>query len=77
MKKIPTAEDKIKEFLSLSTLSGRQNRDVETKNVCPIAYNVIELKADRLYKRFGDGGLILGCVSGVGRNLSVGSLYLI
>ena len=30
MKKIPTAEDKIKEFLSLSTLSGRQNRDVET-----------------------------------------------
>ena len=28
--KLPTAEDKIKEFLSLSTLSGRQNRDVET-----------------------------------------------
>ena len=28
--KLRTAEDKIKEFLSLSTLSGRQNRDVET-----------------------------------------------
>lgn len=24
--------------------------------------NGIKLKADRLYKRFGDGGLILGCV---------------
>jgi hypothetical protein len=24
--------------------------------------NVIELKADRLYKRLVDGGLILGCV---------------
>lgn len=28
--KLRTAEDKIKEFLSLSTLSGRQNRDAET-----------------------------------------------
>jgi hypothetical protein len=28
-----------------------------------IAANGIKLKADRLYKRFGDGGLILGCVS--------------
>ena len=28
-----------------------------------IAGNGIKLKADRLYKRFGDGGLILGCVS--------------
>jgi len=25
-------------------------------------YNGIKLKADRLYKRFGDGGLILGWV---------------
>ena len=39
--------------------------------------DVDKLKADRLYKRFGDGGLLLGCVSGVRRNLSVGSLYLI
>jgi hypothetical protein len=29
-----------------------------------LTYNVIKLKADRLYKRLGDGGLILGCVSG-------------
>jgi hypothetical protein len=29
-----------------------------------IGANGIKLKADRLYKRFGDGGLILGCVSG-------------
>jgi hypothetical protein len=27
--------------------------------------NGIKLKADRLYKRFGDGGLILGCVIGM------------
>jgi hypothetical protein len=27
-----------------------------------ITANGIKLKADRLYKRFGDGGLILGCV---------------
>ena len=30
-----------------------------------LAYNGIKLKADRLYKRFGDGGLILGCVIGM------------
>jgi hypothetical protein len=29
-----------------------------------IEANGIKLKADRLYKRFGDGGLILGCVIG-------------
>jgi hypothetical protein len=28
-----------------------------------LAHNGINLKADRLYKRFSDGGLILGCVS--------------
>jgi hypothetical protein len=28
----------------------------------PLAYNGIKLKADRLYKRLGDGGLILACV---------------
>ena len=28
--KLPTTEDKIKEFLSLSILTGRQSRDVET-----------------------------------------------
>jgi len=28
-----------------------------------MAHNGIKLKADRLYERFGDGGLILGCVS--------------
>jgi hypothetical protein len=28
-----------------------------------MAYNGIKLKADRLYKRLLDGGLILGCVS--------------
>ena len=28
-----------------------------------IAYNGIKLKADRLYKRFGDGGLILADAS--------------
>ena len=37
--------------------------------------NGIKLKADRLYKRLVCGGLILGCVSGVGRVLSVGSLF--
>jgi hypothetical protein len=30
---------------------------------CSITANGIKLKADRLYKRFVDGGLILGCVS--------------
>ena len=30
--------------------------------VAGIAGNGIKLKADRLYKWFGDGGLILGCV---------------
>jgi len=42
-----------------------------------MAHNGIKLKADRLYKRLVCGGLLLGCVSGVGRNLSVCSLYLI
>jgi len=31
-------------------------------NDTQLTYNGIKLKADRLYKRFGDGGLILGCV---------------
>ena len=54
-------------------LNDKDNSEQST----PIGYNGIKLKADRLYKRFGDGGLLLGCVSGVGRILSVGSLYLI
>lgn len=38
------------------------NDDFLQKKAIP-HFNGIKLKADRLYKRFGDGGLILGCVS--------------
>ena len=52
--KLPTAEDKIKEFLSLSTLSGRQNRDVETAliefgKLC--AKRALEEAADKAYDK--------------------------
>ena len=40
-----------------------------------ILSNSINLKADRIYNQFSDGGLILGCVSGVARNLIVGSVF--
>jgi hypothetical protein len=36
-----------------------------TNEVSKLATNGIELKADSLYKRLCNGGLILGCVSGM------------
>jgi len=42
-----------------------------------LAHNVLQLMAGGFYKRLECSRLTLGAVSGVGRNLSVGSLYLI
>jgi uncharacterized membrane protein YjfL (UPF0719 family) len=41
-----------------------------------IEYNVIELKADRLYKRLVYGGLILGCVMLVRKAFERGAVKL-
>jgi len=47
--------------LALSDFGKKLQRSIRFGGIS-ISPNGIKLKADRLYKRFGDGGLILGCV---------------